>query len=81
MEFIPLVMESYLWVPRLSVTVEIHGRAINELIRVLMSFIISVCLLTEKAIELDMVTLSFIFNYRYHVVNDKVMTHCHIKLT
>ena len=35
-----------------------HDRAINELIRVLMSFIISVCLLIEKAVELDYVTLS-----------------------
>ena len=37
----------------LSVTLEMHGRAINEFIRVLMSFIILVCLLIEKAIELD----------------------------
>ena len=58
MEFIPLIMERYLWAPRLSVTVEMHGRAINELIRVLMLFIISICLLIEKTIELDKVTLS-----------------------
>ena len=39
MKFIPLIMERYIWAPRLSVTMEMHGRAINELIRVLMSFI------------------------------------------
>ena len=44
--------------PWLNVTMEMHGSAINELIRVLLSFIISICLLIEKAIELDMVTLS-----------------------
>ena len=32
-------------VPRLSLTMEMHGRAINKLMRILMSFIISVCLL------------------------------------
>ena len=37
--------------------VDMHDHAINELIRVLMSFNISVCLLIEKAIELDKVTL------------------------
>ena len=36
---------------------KMHSHAINELIRVLMSFNISVCLLIEKAIELDKVTL------------------------
>ena len=39
-------------------TGKVHGRAINELIRVLMSFMISVYLLIEKAIEFDKVTLS-----------------------
>ena len=57
MEFIPHVMERYLWVPRLSVTIEMHGFAINELIRVLISFIISICLLVDKAIKLDKVPL------------------------
>ena len=42
---------------RLSVTVEIHDHAIKELIRVLMSFIISVCLFIGKAIKLDKVTI------------------------
>ena len=37
---------------------EMHGGSINELIRVLMSFIILVCLLIEKAIELDKMTSS-----------------------
>ena len=58
MEFIPLVMERSLWAPRLSVTVEMHDHAIKELMRVLMSFIILVCLLIEKSIKLDKVTLS-----------------------
>ena len=44
--------------PRLSMNVEMHGHAINELTRILMSFVISTCLLIEKAIELDKVTLS-----------------------
>ena len=35
-----------------------HDNAINELIRVWLSFIIWVCLLIDKAIELDKVTLS-----------------------
>ena len=50
-------MERYLWTPQLSVTMKIHDSAINELIRVLRSSIISVCLLIEKVIELDKVTL------------------------
>ena len=58
MEFISLIMERYLWAPQLSVTMEMHGRAINELIRVLISFIISIYLLIKKTIELDKVTLS-----------------------
>ena len=43
--------------PRLSFTVKMHGRAINKLIKVLMSFIILICLLIEKTIKLDKVTL------------------------
>lgn len=35
-----------------------HGRAINELIRVLMSFIKSVYLVIEQMIESDKVTIS-----------------------
>ena len=58
MEFIPLVMERYLKVARLSETVKMHGHAVNELMTALMSFIILVCLLIEKAIELDKLTLS-----------------------
>ena len=58
MEFIPHVMERSLWIPRLSVVVKMHDHAINKLIRVLMSFIILVCLLIEKVIELDKLTLS-----------------------
>ena len=58
MEFILLVIERYLRAPRLSVTVEMYDRAINKIIRALMLFIISVCLLIEKAMELDKVTLS-----------------------
>ena len=55
MEFIPHVMERSLWIPRLSVVVKMHDHAINKLIRVLMSFIVSICLSIEKAIELDKV--------------------------
>ena len=34
-----LLQERYLWAPQLSMIGKMHGRAINELIRVLMSFI------------------------------------------
>ena len=50
-------MEIYLWTPRLSMALEMHGRAINELRKVLMSFIISAFILIEKPIELDKMTL------------------------
>ena len=61
MEFIPLIMERYLQAVWLSVSVKIDGCAINELISVLVSFIISICLLIEKAIDLDKVTLSMLY--------------------
>ena len=60
-------MEKYLWAARLSVTVEMHGHAINDINTLINSiiycviiegFIISVCLLIEKAIKLDNVTFS-----------------------
>ena len=38
-----------------------HGRAINELIRVLMSFMSLVCLLIGKMIELEKMTFSMSF--------------------
>ena len=42
-------------------TVKMYARAINKLIKVLMSFINLVSLLIEKAIELDKLTLSILY--------------------
>ena len=56
MEFVPLFIREISLGPSIKHDCEMHGRAINELIRVLMSFIISVCLMIEKIIELDKVT-------------------------
>ena len=58
-------MERYLWATRLSATMEMHGCAINELVRVLKSFIILVCLLIEKVIKLDKVTLFMPYSQLY----------------
>ena len=58
MEFIPLFIREISLGPSIKHDCEMHGRAINELIRVLMSFIKSVCLMIEKIIEPDKVTSS-----------------------
>ena len=44
--------------PRVSMTGKMHGRAINELIKVLMSFFKLVQLVIEKMIESDKVKIS-----------------------
>ena len=58
MEFVPLHIREISLGPSNKYDWEMHGRAINELIDVLMSFIMSVYLVIEKAIEFDKVTIS-----------------------
>ena len=56
MEFVPLIMRVISLGPSCKYDWEMHGHAINELIGVLMSFIISVS--DRETIESDKVTLS-----------------------
>ena len=70
MGFIPLIIREISLAPRLSMTVKMLGHAIDELIRLLMSFIKSVCLVIEKVIESGKMTFSMPY-FQLNVSCDK----------